>query len=124
MPVRGFPQENNHDSLPQEALNEAMGEVRDVMLQYTMCTEREARKERVRQAEERGQMEEAAIHMVRASLTSPSANQIAPLERTPASQRLGPNPPLQDATTGVITMEPLSGPRERLPVSLRLGLSL
>lgn len=56
VPVRGFLQENNHDSLPQEALNEAMGEVRDVMLQYTMCTEREARKERVRQAEERGQM--------------------------------------------------------------------
>ncbi|WZZ64474.1 hypothetical protein YC2023_075844 [Brassica napus] len=101
-----------------------MGEVRDVMLQYTMSTEREARKERVRQAEERGQMEEAAIHMVRACLTSPSANQIAPLERTPASQRLGPTPPLQAATTGVITMEPLSGPRERLPVSLHLGLSL
>ncbi|KAG5377080.1 hypothetical protein IGI04_041676 [Brassica rapa subsp. trilocularis] len=121
----GIPQENNHEPLPQEAVNEAMGEVRDVMLQYTMCadpTEREARKERVRQAEERGQMEEAAIHMVRASLSSPNVTQPTTVERIPASHRLGPNPPMQDANMGV-SMESPPSPHERLPASLRLGLS-
>lgn len=46
--------------IPQETLNEARGEVRDAMLQYTKSadpSEREARKERLRQAEESGQLE-------------------------------------------------------------------
>lgn len=41
------------DSIPPNVLQEARGEVRDVMLQYTKCSdpnEREAREERVRQA--------------------------------------------------------------------------
>ena len=48
-----------------------MGELRNVMIQYTKTTdptESEARKERMRQAEEQGEMEETAIQMVRASL--------------------------------------------------------
>lgn len=57
---------DDYDTISQDTLHEARIEVRDVMLQYTKCadpTEREARKERVRQAEERGQMEDAAVHL-------------------------------------------------------------
>lgn len=57
--------------LPQEAIEEAIGEVREVMRQYTACadpTESAARKERLRQAEEQVEVEEAAIQMVQANL--------------------------------------------------------
>ncbi|KAF3561063.1 hypothetical protein DY000_02019249 [Brassica cretica] len=47
---RGIPQQTCLQPLPPEAVEEAMGEVRNAMLQYTKCadpTEREARKERL-----------------------------------------------------------------------------
>lgn len=50
-PERGNPQDNDLSLLPPEALNDALGEVRDYLMQYTKCadpTEREARVERVR----------------------------------------------------------------------------
>ena len=86
-----------HVMLSQDMLNVAREEVRDVMLQYTKCadpTEREARKERLRQAEERGQMEEAAVQLARASLAPESEiqNVASPLihtERISVSNRLG-----------------------------------
>lgn len=56
--IKGAPLlEDDFPTIPHETLNEARVEVGDVMLQYTKCadpTEREARKERVRQVEERG----------------------------------------------------------------------
>ncbi|CAE5959180.1 unnamed protein product [Arabidopsis arenosa] len=86
---------------PKEALDVAMGELREVMTQYANCpdpTESAARRERVRQAEELGEFEETAEQMVRAahsSLPLPpgellSEGESLSLERIPASQRLGP----------------------------------
>ncbi|KAH0851912.1 LOW QUALITY PROTEIN: hypothetical protein HID58_094381 [Brassica napus] len=87
--------------VPPEAMEEALGEVRDAMLQYTKCadpTESAARKERMRQAEEKGQLEETAARMVRATIAAqtlqPSHDtqdeELASSERIPALQRLGP----------------------------------
>ena len=126
---RGIPQQNIGDSLPQVSLQEAVGEVRDAMKQYSQCadpTEREAQKEWLRQTEERGEFEEAASLMVRASLTANTANQIDPTanatpERTPASQRLGPSPNSQAKGTDPNPRESNSNPRERLPATQRLG---
>jgi len=92
--------------LPQKALNIAMGELRDVMIQYVNCadpTESAARKERYRQAKDHGQFEETAGQIIRANLSIPplalqdlSPQQTAYQERIPISQRLGPvnAPPL------------------------------
>lgn len=93
-------------TLPQDALISAMGEIREVMVQYSSCadpSENAARKERIRQAEESGQVEESAAQLVRASLAA-QAISVTPLEpslspvtrsqdRIPASQRLGPMAP-------------------------------
>lgn len=90
--------------LPPEALAEALGEVRDVMIQYTNCadpSESAARKERMRQAEEAGQMEETAERMVRASLDLQCQQAVPPPEiisppvpqgRIPVALRLVPSP--------------------------------
>ncbi|CAA7034507.1 unnamed protein product [Microthlaspi erraticum] len=92
------------EHLPREAFNTALNEVQDVMVQYSSCadpSESAARKERLRLAEENGQVEHAAAQMVRASLAAQSlaaelTSSIAPnpdlrsAERIPASQRLGP----------------------------------
>lgn len=69
-----------------------------MMLQYTKCsdpTEREARKERMRQAEVSEQMEEAALQLARAASAISEENQRAlEQETTPnrmsATKRLGP----------------------------------
>ena len=68
------------------------------MIQYTSCadpTESAARKERFRQAEEQGQVEETAVQMVRASLaTQPTQTEGTEAQsspaRIPALLRLGP----------------------------------
>lgn len=85
-------------AVPQEALAAAVEEVRDVMIQYTNCvdpTESAARKERLRQAEIQGQVEETAEQVVRANLSLSSTGLVSPgtvvsEERVPISQRLGP----------------------------------
>ncbi|KAF2567074.1 hypothetical protein F2Q68_00027847 [Brassica cretica] len=126
---RGSPRELDQPPVPQEALNVAMEEVRDVLLKYTKCadpTEREARLERVRQAEEQGQMEENALIMVRASQNASAAGQNATPpndtpERIPATQRLGPDPHHHTDNSGKLPPHPISTSRERLPATLRLG---
>lgn len=63
----------NDVALPQEAVEEAMGELREVMTQYTICvdpSESAARRERLKLAEEHGKIEQTAINMVRASLAT------------------------------------------------------
>ncbi|WZZ22402.1 hypothetical protein YC2023_123789 [Brassica napus] len=113
--VRGVPLRSDLPLNTQAALEEALGEVREVMNQYTMCadpTESAVRKERLRQAEEQGQLEETA-HMMVAALQaqgplapeepSPSSN-----ERVSALQRLGPQSltditDLAEASTDPIT---------------------
>lgn len=75
---------------------EALGELCEVMVQYTSCadpTENAARKERLRQAEEAGQFEETAAQMVRSSIANPSLVQEGVTENTsikrfPATLRL------------------------------------
>ncbi|CAH8335273.1 unnamed protein product [Eruca vesicaria subsp. sativa] len=94
-----------------------MGEVRDAMLIYTKSsdpTESAARRERMRQAEEQGEMEQAAIAMVKANqvveteLVRPDQGAITP-ERIPAILRLGPVEASKNSSM------------ERIPATLRLG---
>ncbi|KAJ4905130.1 Uncharacterized protein Rs2_19081 [Raphanus sativus] len=91
-----------HKDIPDEALSDAMTEVREAMTRYTTCpdpTESAARRERFRLAEEAGEVEETAALMILGtpptrpaedtneqiqSFTSP----ISP--RVPALLRLGP----------------------------------
>ncbi|KAH0874381.1 hypothetical protein HID58_071743 [Brassica napus] len=128
-PERGSPRELVRPPVPQKTLNVAREEVRDVLLQYTKCadpTEREARLERVRQAEEQGQMEENALMMVRASQNASSAGKSVPPpedspERIPATQRLGPDPHYHTDISGILSTHPNSTARERHPATLRLG---
>ncbi|CAA7058840.1 unnamed protein product [Microthlaspi erraticum] len=95
--------ERSPERLPRDALNSALGEIREVMVQYSSCadpSESAAHKERLRQAEETGQLEESAAQMVRASLASQAAATVLSRalaspealshDRIPASQRLGP----------------------------------
>lgn len=121
---RGIPllQEDGLKTIPAEALNIAREEVRDVMLQYTKCsdpTEREAQKERMRQAEERGQMEEAAVQLARTFRRNEeeetSTHATDKLDRQSVSQRLGPNSSERNITTSK------SKAAERIPAPLRLG---
>lgn len=92
---------SNSAQLPAAVIEVAMGELRDVMVQYASCAdpgESAARKERTRLAEEEGQFEETAEQMVRASLNLSAADsrkQLSPEissshERIPAALRLGP----------------------------------
>ncbi|XP_024006598.1 uncharacterized protein LOC112083099 [Eutrema salsugineum] len=87
------------EDLPQQAMEEAIGELRDVMIRYANCedpTESAARRERVRLAEEAGEFEETAANMVRSVLATQNNQDQNPQseqdqqERTPVSQRLGP----------------------------------
>ncbi|KAH0869938.1 hypothetical protein HID58_076960, partial [Brassica napus] len=126
---RGTPLlEDDFSTIPHETLNKARVEVRDVMLQYTKCadpTEREARKERVRQAEERGQMGDAALQLARSALVMKVVEQeVAPNgtpERLPASQRLCPNTHDEIVRPEQSMSDHNSNSRERLPASSRLG---
>ncbi|KFK23333.1 hypothetical protein AALP_AAs58349U000200 [Arabis alpina] len=88
-------------ALPFDAVVEAMGEVREVMVQYSNCDnpiESAARKERYRQGEESGQLLEAAVQMVQAAMVSQPNLLISPplneaqnsAARLSALSRLGP----------------------------------
>ncbi|KFK23554.1 hypothetical protein AALP_AAs59863U000100 [Arabis alpina] len=87
------PRREDHH-LPQEAIQVAMGEIRQVMDRYASCpdpTESAARKERSRLGEEEGQVVESAVHMVRAALEHSMRELTPPLPtRTPVHKRLGP----------------------------------
>ncbi|KAF3570909.1 hypothetical protein F2Q69_00062108 [Brassica cretica] len=132
---KGVPLQRQPPSLPEEAIQRARGEVRDVMMQYTSSadpTEREARKERMRQAEERGELEETAILVAQAALNASTQrlNGAQPcftatqnyLTPGPASQRLRTTSPrgavLEQRSTEGIEFPPSS---ERIPASSRLG---
>ena len=136
---KGIPLQEKLPSLPKEALQLAREEVRDAMLQYTKTadpTEREARTERMRQAEEQGDIEKTAAHMVQASLnesaermitepSSPTPERVSALrrlalpeqqDRIPAPLRLGPSPP-----GPIIAGVEGSPTANRIPATLRLG---
>lgn len=128
---RGSPLVLDAVTIPEKTLDEARNEVRDVMMQYTKCsdpTEREARKERLRQAEVRGQVEEAVVQVARASLNAMANEQmLIPFgtspERLSATQRLGPT--VQQVAPRAKDQEAETNPtsREKEHVSLRLGES-
>ncbi|KAH0902574.1 hypothetical protein HID58_042077, partial [Brassica napus] len=128
---RGSPLVLDAVTIPEKTLDEARNVVRDVMMQYTKCsdpTEREARKERLRQAEVRGQVEEAVVQVARASLNAMANEQmLIPFgtspERLSATQRLGPT--VQQVAPRAKDQEAETNPtsREKEHVSLRLGES-
>ncbi|KAF3509475.1 hypothetical protein F2Q69_00009230 [Brassica cretica] len=102
------------------------------MRQYTACadpTESAARKERLRQAEEQGEVEEAAIQMVQANLenlspTDGRRQRESPIpasrERVPATLRLGPQVSQVDEEDNVSEgRRPVS--LESIPAAQRLG---
>lgn len=130
--IRGAPLQRMQTVLPQEAIEDAIGEVREVMRQHTACadpTESAAKKERLRQAEEQGEVEEAAIHMVQANLENLSPTDgrrqresptPASRERVPATLRLGPQVSQVDEEENVSEgRRPVS--LERIPAAQRLG---
>ncbi|KAG2309218.1 hypothetical protein Bca52824_028966 [Brassica carinata] len=127
-PDRGVPHQDCLPPVPQEAFDEAMGELRNVMLQYTKNadpTESEARKERMRQAEAEGEMVETAIQMARTSQAIINERQRREQisntpERTPASQRLGSRTPAHTNNDVGIDI-PASNSQERIPATQRLG---
>ncbi|KAJ4902836.1 DUF4283 domain-containing protein [Raphanus sativus] len=142
---KGIPLQENSSILPEDAIQKARGEVRDAMLQYTSSadpTEREARKERMRQAEEQGEVEETAILVAQASIIAASQRQVEEQsnvtpERVPATQRLG-KAASQERIPATKRLGPLLSPgadgeqlspptgdlppsSERIPVARRLG---
>ena len=95
--ARGIPLQATH----QEAFEAALEEVREVMVQYTQCadpTESAARRERMKKAEQQGELEETALQMVKAAMIGTETEQEVTLglrssptaERIPAALRLGP----------------------------------
>ena len=111
---RNYPIREQQAPNPQEVLNEARAEVRETMLQYTQCadpTESAARRERMRMAEEKGQLEKSAIRIAQANLGGSDTIEEEPVRsveksasRTPAVLRLGPpNLPLPLEGPPVIT---------------------
>ncbi|KAF3495845.1 hypothetical protein DY000_02052093 [Brassica cretica] len=108
---RGNPLLLDQQSVPHEAFNEALEEVREVMVQHTQCadpTESAARKERLRKAEKEGQLEETATRMVQASLADKPEEQqqleeVPSIERVPIALRLGPIAPFLSPVDGVGT---------------------
>lgn len=124
---RGIPQEKEKypASFPPEILEEARGEARNAMLQYTKCaepSEREARVERLRQAEESGQLETTALRIARRTLNDNEELQIPELCTSPAEHRSLPIRKGSRNTEREID-EHHSGLSERIPTSLRLGPS-
>ncbi|WZZ61782.1 hypothetical protein YC2023_061889 [Brassica napus] len=84
-----------------EAFEAALEEVREVMVQYTQCadpTESAARRERMKKAEQQGELEETALQMVRAARAETETEPDAALglrspptaERIPTALRLEP----------------------------------
>ena len=126
---RGNPLQTTPAYIPDEVLNEARAELRDYMIQYTKSadpTEREARKERFRKAEEQGEMEEAAIQMAKTSMSISADRKRRALdeatpERVPATQRLGSSSQQKSVSREENSHELMLNSQERLPVSLRVG---
>lgn len=128
---QGSPSKTREPSIPQEELNSALGEVQEVLAQYSNCAdpiESAARKERLRQVEAKGQYEKAAEQIVRASRARKGSQDTlqnrSPVsaERVPIADRLGP---LSPVTSQRDCAEVGSGKDKegtsRLPATSRLG---
>ncbi|KAL0719767.1 hypothetical protein Bca4012_069091 [Brassica carinata] len=127
-PTRGVPQGSSHPTIqkdiPLNVFEEALGEVRDAMVQYTSHgdpTESAARRERLRLAEEQGELETTAMQVAQTAMIAARSRthleeNLSPpsCERIPAFHRLGPLPEES-------SIERFS--QERLPALQRLGPS-
>ncbi|KAG5402497.1 hypothetical protein IGI04_017104, partial [Brassica rapa subsp. trilocularis] len=126
---RGIPRARDPTHFSEKILEEARGEAKHALLQYTKCTdpsEREVRIERAKQAEERGQLEETALRI--ALRTSSSRTNLDAQhsesrshERRSSSKRIGPASQIIAANAEENTNDQNSGSRDRLPATLRLG---
>ncbi|KAJ4885291.1 Uncharacterized protein Rs2_35384 [Raphanus sativus] len=113
---------NREEEIPLEVLNEAREELRETMAQYTSCadpTESAARRMRVQQAEDQGEVEETAESMARQKMKEQRAkNTVDPLKliptRVPATLRLGESS-LSDQIGEIATKQ------GRVPAKKRLG---
>ncbi|XP_033141200.1 uncharacterized protein LOC103854170 [Brassica rapa] len=119
--AKGTPLNESKLDQTTEALNAAREELRVTMTQYISCTdpaESAARRERVRQAEQNGIIEDSVSQMARAALArhqSPETCLNSP-DRTPALHRLGSLNPQAQETENILTESP-----KRTPALLRLG---
>ncbi|XP_048605594.1 TRAF3-interacting protein 1-like [Brassica napus] len=110
-----------HDAIPAEVMAEAREELREVLIQYTSCadpSESATRKERLRRAEEQGEVDESAEQIARQLMRDQEApqmpsNQIQVAARVPASQRLGGGSSIET---------PLDGLNDQLRVSAKKRL--
>lgn len=129
----GVPQKKSQVALPKEAMETAMGEVREFMTQYSNVAdpnESAARKERFRQAEEEGEVEEDAALMVRESLVEQVTAEPIHVETTQdrihVSRRIS-FPPIPETSaeripaTLRLSTSPNGREQERIPATLRLG---
>jgi len=124
---RGIPRARDPTHFSEKILEEARGEAKHALLQYTKCTdpsEREVRIERAKQAEERGQLEETALRIARrTSRTNLDAqySESRSHERRSSSKRIGPASQIIAANAEENTNYQNSESRDRLPATLRLG---
>ncbi|CAG7873382.1 unnamed protein product, partial [Brassica rapa] len=110
------------EPIPDEVMVEAREELREVMIQYTSCadpTESAARKERLRRAEEQGEVEKSTEQIARQLMKeSRPALELVDTEplatRVPVTQRLGPA--TQEEENVGVTLE-----TGRVPARKRLG---
>lgn len=130
--VRGIPLPMCNDKVPQEAVESALGEIRETLTNYAACsdpTESAARRERLRVAELKGNIEKNAIQNAKIL----RARQAAAKEvigsgeketslRTPVSARLGPIPIPTEARDTTNLYSPTDvGSLERSHIKSRLG---
>ncbi|KAL0731973.1 hypothetical protein Bca4012_028067 [Brassica carinata] len=121
---RGVPLPGPQVAIPQEAFNEALGKVRDTMLQYTKSTdpvESGVRIERLRQAEEQGILEKSAARIVRNQQIQERGEVTTTPERTPVALRLGPTPPPEEDMFFTDQNDLPGNSKERIPATLRIG---
>ncbi|KAF3520652.1 hypothetical protein DY000_02059746 [Brassica cretica] len=107
--------------MPEEAISQARDEIRGYMVQYTNCqdpTESAARKERLRQAEEQGEIEEAADRLARSNMVPNGLQITEPFPevlpaRTPIAQRLGP---ISESQSAFDRLGPRGSPQDQDPL--------
>ncbi|KAG5387709.1 hypothetical protein IGI04_029250, partial [Brassica rapa subsp. trilocularis] len=130
--VRGISLPMCNDKVPQEAVESALGEIREALSNYAACsdpTESAARRERLRLAELNGNIEKNAIQNAKILRARQAATEelLANGEkesslRTPVSVRLGPLPAdiaAREATN--ICSSTDTGSLERTHIKTRLG---
>lgn len=98
--ARGIPLPLCTTSTPHEAVETALGEIRETLTNYVICsdpTESAARRERLKQAELSGQIEKNAINNAKiarareeTAMEHGGRDEEDPKTRTPVSDRLGP----------------------------------